>query len=203
MILPEDIVAKVRHDFDEEDGLLVLQELKDLRGKGDNHFNDRILRAIITLAKGSLKQFDQATRYDWRDTLVAAEGWAHNALLMTYPFPLHLDEDLCRSWLVGREVILPWINDKVPPWKIQANDIREIELLRLQREELADTNARAADGFRAIVRMLCMRDQPISSSPAFEMWLELRYNIDHETKTFALRGMKHNPNEIKKRGKWE
>ena len=34
--MPEDIVAKVLHDFDEEDGLLVLQELQNLRSEGDN-----------------------------------------------------------------------------------------------------------------------------------------------------------------------
>ena len=204
--MPEDIVAKVLHDFDEEDGLLVLQELQNLRSEGDNHFSDRILRAIVALAKGSLKQFDQAvelTRQDGRDTLVAAEGWACNALLMSHPFPSHLDEDVCRGWLVGQEVLLPWIKDKAPPWRIQANDIRELELQRLQREELADADARAADGFRASLRMLCVRGQPISSSPAFEIWIALRYRFDHQTKAFALRTLKYNPNEIKQRGKWE
>jgi hypothetical protein len=33
--------------------------------------------------------------------------------------------------------------------------------------------------------------------------LALRYGIDHETNTFALRGMKYNANEIKQRGKWD
>jgi hypothetical protein len=109
MALPEDIVARVREDFGEDDGLLVLHELKSLRGDGDDHYGDRILRCIVALANGSLKKFDEAislTRFDWRDTIVAAEGWACNALLMTYPFPLHLDQDLCRQWLIGQKVHL-------------------------------------------------------------------------------------------------
>jgi hypothetical protein len=206
MALPEDIVAKVRQDFGEDDGLLVLQELKNLHGEGDNDFGDRILRSIVALANGSLKKFDQAielTRNDWRDTLVAAEGWACNALLMTYPFPLHLDQDLCRRWVIGQEVHLPWITDGAAPWEIQAADIREFELRRLQREELADGDALTIDVFVATIRMLCARGQWISSSPAFEIWLVVWYSIDHETKAFALRRMKYNPSEIKQRGKWD
>jgi hypothetical protein len=205
MALPEDIVARVREDFGEDEALLVLQELKNLHGKGDDHFGDRILRCILALANGSLKKFDQAialTRSDWRDTIVAAEGWACNALLMTYPFPLHLDQDLCRQWLVGQKVHLPWMAEGFA-WKIEASDIRELELRRLEIEDAAEGGLPATELFRASIRVLCARGQWVASSPAFEMWLFMWYSIDHQIKAFTLRRMKYNPNEIKQRGKWD
>jgi hypothetical protein len=205
MALPEDIVTKVRQDFGEDDCFLVLQELKNLRGEGDNDFGDRILRSIVALANGSLKKFDQAiglTRTDWRDTLVAAEGWGCNALLMTYPFPLHLDQELCRRWLIGQKVHLPWTADGAAPWEIEASDIRELELRRLHREDRAEGEAPGNEAFLATIRMLCARGQWISSSPAFEIWLAVGYTIDLSTNIFTLRRMKYNPIEIKPRGIW-
>jgi hypothetical protein len=137
MALPEDIVAKVREDFGEDDALWVLQELKNLHGAGGDDYSDRILRCLVALANGSLKEFDRAiagSRLDWRDTIVAAEGWACNALLMTYLFPLQLDQGLCRRWLVGQKVHLPWLVEG-SAWKIEASDIRELELRRIHVED--------------------------------------------------------------------
>lgn len=207
MALPEDIVTKVLHDFGEDDGILVLRVLQSLHNETpEPPVNDRVLRCLVAVAKGSLKKFSQtieATRVDWRDVIIAAEGWGRNAQLMAYPFPLHLDQDLCRRWMIGQKVLLPWIADGAPPWKIEAGDIRKLELRRLQREDPPDGEVLGADAFLATIRMLCARGQPLSSSPAFEIWLAVWYSIDHETKTFALRRMKYNPNEIKQRGKWD
>ena len=206
MALPEDIVTKVRQDFGEDDGLLVLNELKNLQGEDAQLFGDRILRCIVALAKGSMTKFDQtvaATRLDWRDVMVAAEGWGHNALLMNHPFPFHLDQALCRLWLIGRQVHLPWSKQGDEPWKIEAGDIRELELRRIQREDPAEGVAPGAEVYRVTIRMLCARGQWISSSPAFEIWLAAWYKIDHGAKPFMLGRMKYNPNEIKQRGKWE
>jgi hypothetical protein len=205
MALPEDIVERVRRDFGEEDGLLVLQELKSLRGNGDHDFGHRILRSIVALAKGSLKRFDQVvemTRRDWRDTLVAAEGWACNVLLMTYPFPLQLDQNLCRQWLIDQKVHFPWMEEG-SDWNIEASDIRELELRGLHTEDAAECGSPSAEVFRASIRLLCARGQWVASSPAFEMWLFIWYSIDYETNAFTLRRVKYNPNEIKQRGKWE
>jgi hypothetical protein len=205
MALPEDIVAKVLQDFGEEDGLTVLQELKNLEGEGAESFGDRILRCIVALSNGSIKKFDQATgaaRQDWRDVIVAAEGWGCNALLMNYPFPLQLDEALCRRWLIGRQVHLPWAKQGDEEWMIEAGDIRELELRRIQREDPADGDPPGAEVYRADIRMLCARGESISSSPAIEIWLALWYTFDNGAKTFTLKRMKYNPNEIKRRGSW-
>ena len=204
MALPEDIAAKVRQDFGEDDGFLVLQELKNLHGEGDNDFGDRILRSIVALANGSLKKFDQAiglTRTDWRDTLVAAEGWGCNALLMTFPFPLQFGQNLCRQWLIGQKIHLPW-TEVGSNWIIEDGDIRELELRRLHTEDGAVVELPGTEVFRASVRLLCARGQWIASSPAFEMWLFIWYSTNTESGVFTLRRMKYNPNEIKQRGKW-
>jgi hypothetical protein len=205
MALPEDIVTRVRQDFGEDDGLLVLHELKSLQSEDAQLFGDRILRCIVAWAKGSMTKFDQivaATRLDPRDVMVAAEGWGCNALLMNYPFPVQLDEALCRRWLIGQKIRLPWSKQEDAPWKIEASDIRELELRRVQRDDPAEGDAPGAEVFQVAIRMLCARGQWISSSPAFEIWLAVWYQIDLGEKAFTLRRMKYNPNEIKQRGKW-
>ena len=206
MALPEDIIAKVREDFGEDDSLLVLQELKNLRGEDGELFGDRILRCIVALANGSLEKLDQeigSARCDWRDVIVAAEGWACSALLMTFPFPVPLDQALCRQWMIGQKILLPWSKEGDEPWKIEASDIRELELRQIKREEPADDDFSGSENYRATVKMLCARGQWVSSSPAFEIWQFVWYGIDLKTKTFTLQRMRYNPNEIKPRGIWE
>jgi len=206
MALPEDIVTKVRQDFGEDDGLLVLHELKNLQSEDPQLFGDRILRCIVALAKGSITKFDQeiaSIRLDWRDVIVAAEGWGCNALLMNYPFPLHLDEARCRHWLIGQPIHLPWSKQGDEPWKIEASHIRELELRRIQREDPVEGDAPGTEVYQVAIRMLCARGQWISSSPAFEIWLAVWYQIDCRANAFTLKRMIYNPNEIKQRGKWE
>ena len=80
MGMPEDIVAKVRQDFAEDDALMVLQLLGEFHRDNPN-VSERILRCIAFLAKGSFEEFVRAVelaRVDWRDLIVAAEydGWS-------------------------------------------------------------------------------------------------------------------------------
>jgi len=79
MAIPEDIIAKVRKDFPEDDGLMVLQLLSEFQ-KNNPDLSERILRCIVFLAKGSFEEFARAVelaRVDWRDLIVQAEydGW--------------------------------------------------------------------------------------------------------------------------------
>ena len=206
MALPEDIVTRVRQDFGEDDGLLVLQELKNLQREDDELFCDRLLRCIVALAKGSIEKLDQeigATRWDPRDVMVAAEGWGCNACLVNHPFPSHLDQALCRQWLIGQKVRLPWSGAGDEPWIIEASDIQELELRQIKREEPADGGVLGGEMYRAAVRMLCACGRGIRSSPAFEIWLVVWYGIELNAKTFTLRRMGYNPKEIKRRGNWE
>ena len=80
MGMPEDIVAKVRQDFAEDDALTVLQLLSEFH-RDNPSISERILRCIVFLAKGSFEEFVRAVemaRVDWRDLIVAAEydGWS-------------------------------------------------------------------------------------------------------------------------------
>lgn len=206
MPLPEDILTKVRDDFGEDDGLLVLQELKHLQAKDSEIFDHRVVRCIIALSNGSIEKFDrwiEESYRDWRDVIVAAEGWACSALLMTFPFPEHLEESVCRHWLIGKKIRIPWAKENDEPWTIEANDIREIFLRQLKQDDSADPSGSNMAHFRGAVKVLCARGQWVSSSPAFEAWFAIWYSIDHTTKIFALKRIAYNPNEIKKRGEWK
>jgi hypothetical protein len=206
MALPEDIVAKVREDFGEDDGLLVLQELKNLQGEDDTSFGNRILRCIVALSKGSIRKFDQeieSAHRDWRDVIFAAEGWACNALIMNFPFPLHLDQALCRQWLTGQKIQLPWLPESENPWTIEASDIRKIELRNIKREDPEANDFTRTEMYQGVIKMLCARGQWVSTSPAFEIWPVIRYSVDLDLKQFTLKRMRYNPNEIKPRGIWE
>jgi hypothetical protein len=80
-MLPEDIIAKVRQDFPEDDAITILQLLRDLQKEDPETFFDRILRCIVYVAHGSFEEFAGAVamaRTDWRDLVVHAEydGWS-------------------------------------------------------------------------------------------------------------------------------
>jgi len=75
MAIPEDIVAKIRRDFAEDDALTVLRLLSEFH-RDNPELSERILRCIAFLAKGSFEGFASAVelaRLDWRDLIVAAE----------------------------------------------------------------------------------------------------------------------------------
>ena len=80
MLLPEDIIAKIRKDFSEDEMLPILQLLSELQKEYPER-SSRILRCIVFLAHGSFEEFARAValaRLDWRDLIVAAEydGWS-------------------------------------------------------------------------------------------------------------------------------
>ena len=93
MALPEDIVAKVRQDFPEDDALVILQllaEVKQSDPKGWHGF-DRVLRCIVFVADGSFERFAAAVYTDARDLIVSAEydGWSgeeHHVRNFELPF---------------------------------------------------------------------------------------------------------------------
>jgi hypothetical protein len=206
--LPDDIVTRVLDDFGEDDGILVLRVLQCLHVEDvEPPVNDRILRCLVGAAKGSLKRFTQLlgmSRVDWRDVVVAAEGWGCNAHLMAHPFPLQLDEFRCREWVVGQRIRLPWREGEDESWEIEASDIREFDLRQIRLEDSGENEVFSGTKvYRAIVRVLCVRGHPISSSPAFEIWLGIWYAVDVRLDTFTLRRVQYDPKEIKPRGKWD
>lgn len=80
MTLPEDIVAKVRRDFSEDDEIPILQLLSEYQQQHPDH-PARILRCIVFLARGSFERFAEAValaKLDWRDLIGFAEydGWS-------------------------------------------------------------------------------------------------------------------------------
>lgn len=80
MAIPEDITAKVRRDFSEDEVIPILQMLSEFQEENPGQ-SDRILRCIVFLAQGNFEKFADAialARLDWRDLIVNAEydGWS-------------------------------------------------------------------------------------------------------------------------------
>src|SRR4051812_44566776 len=76
IMLPQDIITKVRQDFSEDDVVAILQLLSELQKENPRIFSDRILRCIVFSAKGRFDEFACAValaRIDWRDVIVNAE----------------------------------------------------------------------------------------------------------------------------------
>ena len=74
MALPEDIIAKVRNDFSEDDALAILQLLAEVKQKDPKgwHSLDQVLRCIVFVAHGNFEQFADAVADDPRDLIVRA-----------------------------------------------------------------------------------------------------------------------------------
>ncbi|MDB6121444.1 MAG: hypothetical protein JWQ71_437 [Pedosphaera sp.] len=75
MALPEDIIAKVRRDFSEDEEAPILQMLSEYQQRHPEQ-PARILRCIVFLADGSFNEFAEAIKLaqlDWRDLIVSAE----------------------------------------------------------------------------------------------------------------------------------
>jgi hypothetical protein len=76
IMLPEDIITKVRQDFSEDDAIVILQLLSELQKENPRIFSERILRCIIFSAQGRFDEFAGAValaRIDWRDVIMNAE----------------------------------------------------------------------------------------------------------------------------------
>lgn len=93
MPLPEDIIAKVRKDFSEDDRIPILQMLSEYQQQHPGQ-PARILRCIIFVADGSFEKFADAValaKLDWRDLIVSAEydirsGEQHHVRNFNSPF---------------------------------------------------------------------------------------------------------------------
>lgn len=74
MALPDDLIAKVRHDFPEDDALAILQLLAELKQQrpGRWHSFDQVLRCIVFVADGNFERFAAAVAQDPRDLIVGA-----------------------------------------------------------------------------------------------------------------------------------
>jgi len=75
-MLPQDISAKVRQDFPEDEAVVILQLLSELEKENRGIFSDRILRCIVFSAKGRFDEFAcqvALARIDWRDVIMNAE----------------------------------------------------------------------------------------------------------------------------------
>ena len=76
IMLPQDIITKVRQDFSEDDAVAILELIDELQKQNPTVFSDRILRCIVYSADGSFDEFAcqvKLARLDWRDVIVNAE----------------------------------------------------------------------------------------------------------------------------------
>lgn len=93
-MLPEDIITRVRQDFTEDDAVVILQLLKELKERKFFHglLGDRVLRCIVFVAKGNFEKFADAVYCgDYRDLIIQAEydGWMgeeHRIRNFEFPF---------------------------------------------------------------------------------------------------------------------
>ena len=88
MALPEDIIAKVRRDFPEDDAIAILQLMSELQKREPNWFIDRVLRCVVFVADGSFDKFVGAVYTDPKDLIVSAEydGWYKKVRDFERPF---------------------------------------------------------------------------------------------------------------------
>jgi hypothetical protein len=91
-MLPEDVITKVRQDFGESDGLVILQLLQEIHERNlGGWYGDRVMRCIVFVAAGSFDRFVSAVYEDPRDLIQTAEydGWHgedHHIMNFELPF---------------------------------------------------------------------------------------------------------------------
>ena len=93
MSLPSDIIAKIQHDFDKGEVVPVIELISEFSAEDRETFNDRVLRCVIYLSKGSFSELARNlahARTDWRDVIYWAEYDANDARIRDHsvPFPL-------------------------------------------------------------------------------------------------------------------
>jgi hypothetical protein len=205
MALPEDIITKIRQDFSEDDGLRVLQMLKDLVAEDSGFFGDRILRCLVVLAAGHVEKFTNtiaSARSDVRDVISAAESRiGSSANILSLPFGIYPDLGIFKKWFVGQEILIPWAGNQ--KWTVELPDIRSLSLKQVR--QLKDVNAKISDSnlYVANVSFLCIRgDKEISASKAMDGEVVICYRIDPITSNFEFQQFGYSPKKIGKRGKW-
>ena len=92
IMLPQDIITKVRQDFSEDDAIAILELMDELQKENPRVFSDRILRCIVFSADGSFDEFAcqvKLARLDWRDVIMNAEydrDWKTHRRDLNSPF---------------------------------------------------------------------------------------------------------------------
>jgi ABC-type hemin transport system ATPase subunit len=94
MSLAPDITARIKRDFASANAALVVDLLTDLNLDASSPFEDRIIRCIVYMSKGS---FDEISRYieiarlDFRDVIYLAEYDASDKRFRDFNQPFALD----------------------------------------------------------------------------------------------------------------
>jgi hypothetical protein len=205
MALPEDITAKVRQDFSEDDSLLALKMFKELQKENPNLFSERILRCLIVLAGGHIEKLTEAiavAHLDWRDLITAAEyNWGSCVRLLSLPFGVYPDAEVFKNWFVGRQITIPWQEKR--KWTVEYSDIRGLSLEQVR--QLKDVSQSVSDPnlYFARLSFLCIQgSKEISASKAIEGKIIIYYRLHPDSKEFEFQKFSYNPKEFVKRGKW-
>jgi hypothetical protein len=205
MVLPEDIITKVRQDFSEDDSLLVLKMFKELQKENPNVFSDRIMRCLVVRASGQIEKLTEAielARLDWRDLITAAEyHWGDCVRLLSLPFGVYPDPEVFKNWFVGRQITIPW--QEKEKWTVEYSDIRGLSLEQVQ--QLKDVSQSVSDPnlYFARLSFLCIQgSKEISASKAIEGKIIIYYRLHPDSNEFEFRKFSCNPKDLEKRGKW-
>jgi hypothetical protein len=206
MAFPEDIIAKIRQDFSEDDELPILQLLTDFQ-KRNPTLNDRILRCIVFLANGNFEKFATAIRMaeiDWRDLICAAEyDELGRARVLSLPFKGHPDVELIKTWLCGKTFPIPWRLDENSEWTVDRSEIRELSIEQVYPANQTDQSPSEVDLPFALISFLLIRGpREISASMAMEGKACVHYFADSVTSQFHLKKIVSRPEWLKKRGHW-
>ena len=202
MVLPEDIIAKVRHDFAEDASLLVLQKLKELSDKEPVRFSERILRCLVQVAGGKAEEIDQWARDDPRDLIVAAEYECGDLVRhLQFPFGFHPDIKIFKKWFVGQKILMPWAENC--SWIVEDSDIRSFSLEQIHLLKDAVKTVLDSSLYFGCVSFLLIRGQKeISASNAIEGKAVFHYRLHSETDEFQFLKFHCDNKKLGKRGKW-
>jgi len=76
MSLPSDIIAKIERDFPKDEVAPVVKLVGELSAHNNGPFEDRILRCVVYLSRGTYSGLARAVataHEDWRDVILFAE----------------------------------------------------------------------------------------------------------------------------------
>ena len=207
MALPEDIITKVRQDFREDDSLSILQKLSELGKENPDLFSDRILRCVLILARGFIKELPKAitlARDDWQALIIAAEYNSGNCVrLLALPFGICPEIEVFKHWLAGQQIVVPWGIGSDEKWTIEYSEIKGLSLeqvhrLKNVREKISDPNL-----YFAILNFLCIYgSKEISATKAIEGKISIYYRLHLESGEFEFKKFFYRPQDLGKRGKW-
>jgi hypothetical protein len=206
MPLPEDIIAKIRRDFSEDDEIPILQLLNDFKTRNLS-LDDRILRCIVFLANGNFEKFASATRMaeaDWRDLICGAEyDQLGRARVLSLPFDSHPDVGLIKTWLCGKTFPIPWRLETNSKWTVDRSEIGELSIEQVYPANRSDQSPSEVELPFALISFLLIRGpREISASMAMEGKACVHYFADPVTSRFHLKKMASRPEWLKKRGRW-